>query len=292
MIVVTTPTGQIGRQLLDRLLDGGAPVRVIARDPGRLTPRVRAQAQVIEGTHADPAVVAGAIEGAGSVFWVVPPDPGAANVEDHFMRFTRPLCEALKGGAVQRVVTVSSLGRGRAKRAGQASASLATDEAIMGTGVRFRALCMPAFMDNMLWNAETIKGDGVFYGPSSPDLKLPACATRDIAAVAAGVLLDDSWTGQEDVPVLGPEDLSQNDLAQIMTEVLERPVRFQQVSGDASKASMNRFGMSEAWAQGLVDMLAETERGLYDGASRTPDSATPTSFRKWCEGVLRPAVVG
>jgi uncharacterized protein YbjT (DUF2867 family) len=33
MIVINTPTGQIGRQVLDRVLDSGKAVRVIARDP-------------------------------------------------------------------------------------------------------------------------------------------------------------------------------------------------------------------------------------------------------------------
>ena len=41
MIVITTPTGQIGRQVLDRILDSGEAVRVIARDPSRLPERVR-----------------------------------------------------------------------------------------------------------------------------------------------------------------------------------------------------------------------------------------------------------
>ena len=36
MIVLTTPTGAIGRQVLDHLLDHGEPVRVIVRDPSRL----------------------------------------------------------------------------------------------------------------------------------------------------------------------------------------------------------------------------------------------------------------
>ncbi|CAM5669026.1 NAD(P)H-binding protein OS=Streptomyces tendae OX=1932 GN=GUR47_03860 PE=4 SV=1 [Streptomyces tendae] len=45
MIVITTPTGGIGRQVLDDVLDAldarddGTAVRVIARDPGRLTAR-------------------------------------------------------------------------------------------------------------------------------------------------------------------------------------------------------------------------------------------------------------
>ena len=46
----------------------------------------------------------------------------------------------------------------------------------------------------------------------------------DVAAVAARLLLDPSWRGQEDVPVLGPEDLSFNDMAQIMSEVRGKPV--------------------------------------------------------------------
>ena len=36
MIVITTPTGLIGHQVLDTLLDSGEPLRVIARDPSVL----------------------------------------------------------------------------------------------------------------------------------------------------------------------------------------------------------------------------------------------------------------
>ncbi len=41
MIVVTTPTGRVGRQVLGRIPDGGKPVRVVARDPSRLDPQTR-----------------------------------------------------------------------------------------------------------------------------------------------------------------------------------------------------------------------------------------------------------
>jgi uncharacterized protein YbjT (DUF2867 family) len=47
MIVITTPTGDIGRQVLDRILDSGQAVRVIARDPARLPARVSARAEVV-----------------------------------------------------------------------------------------------------------------------------------------------------------------------------------------------------------------------------------------------------
>jgi uncharacterized protein YbjT (DUF2867 family) len=35
MIVIATLTGLIGHQVLDNVLDGGEPIRVIARDPSR-----------------------------------------------------------------------------------------------------------------------------------------------------------------------------------------------------------------------------------------------------------------
>jgi hypothetical protein len=43
-------------------------------------------------------------------------------------------------------------------------------------------------------------------------------------------------------------------------------------------------------AQGMVDMLRAKDQGLDGGVERTAQSATPTSFRQWCEEVLAPAV--
>lgn len=132
--------------------------------------------------------------------------------------FTLPACEAFRRHGVSRVVGVSALGRGVAENAGFVSASLAMDDLIAGTGVHYRALALPSFMDNIVRQAEVIKRPGRFFGPISEDRALPTCATRDIAAVAAGLLFDRSWSGVDSVAVLGPEDLSFNDMARIMSE--------------------------------------------------------------------------
>ena len=41
MIVITTPTGQIGSQVLGNLLDSGEELRVIVRDPSQFPAGVR-----------------------------------------------------------------------------------------------------------------------------------------------------------------------------------------------------------------------------------------------------------
>jgi uncharacterized protein YbjT (DUF2867 family) len=293
MIVITTPTGQIGRQVLSNLLGSGEPIRVIARDPSRLPTQARERVEVVQGSHGDLDVADRAFAGADAVFWLVPPDPRADSVQAAYLDFTRPAGDAFKRHEVQRVVGVSALGRGTrwAANAGLVTASLATDDLIASTGVSYRALTMPSFMDNLLRQTGAIKHQGRFFSPISGDRKLPSCATRDIAAAAAKLLLDASWSGVGSVPVLGPEDLSFNDMAQIMSEALGTPVRFQQIPGEALKARLTEQGMSQAMAQGTVDMLLAKNEGLDNAEPRTSQSTTPTRFRQWCEEVLKPAVL-
>ena len=292
MIVLTTPTGQIGRQILNNILDSGKSIRVIARDPSRLDPKVRDRVEVVQGSHNDINIVTKAFAGAESVFWLVPPTLTVEDAKQYYLDFTRPACEAIKSQSVKRVIGISSLGRKVAENYGLVAAAYAMDELIESTGVSYRSLQMPAFMDDILnFNIGSILSQGAFFGSQSGDHKTPACATRDIAAVATKLLLDDSWSGQDSVPVLGPEDISFNDIAQILSEVLEQPVRYQQISRADHKAALMQHGMGESYAQGVVDNQAQADRGIYNADPRTPQSNTPTSFRQWCEDTLKPAVL-
>jgi uncharacterized protein YbjT (DUF2867 family) len=195
----------------------------------------------------------------------------------------------LQRHGVKRVVGISALGRGVSDNAGLVTASLAMDDLIAATGVSYRALTMPSFMDNLLRQAEPITEQGMLFSPISGARKAPTVATRDVAEVAARLLLDDSWSGQGSVPVLGPEDLSFDEMAEIMSEVLGRPVRHQQIPLDTFRAGLIASGWSDAMAQGMVDMMRAKDEGLDNAEPRTPEATTPTTFRQWCEEVLRPA---
>ena len=54
---------------------------------------------------------------------------------------------------------------------------------------------------------------------------------------------------------------------------------------------MTSRGMSEAFAQGLADMMTAKNEGIDNTASRAVAADTPTTFREWSEAVLKPAVV-
>jgi uncharacterized protein YbjT (DUF2867 family) len=292
MIVVTTPSGQIGRQVLENVLRGGERVRVIARDPDGLSSETIARVEVVAGSHGAPEVVDKAFEGADSVFWLCPPDSRAPSAEVAYVDFSRPAAAAIDRHQVARVVGISALGRGTpiAEHAGLVTASLAMDDLLASTSASYCAVTNPSFMDNLLRQVEAIRTQGAFFLPIDGDLKQPSAATRDIAATAAELLLDHSWSGDSERPVMGPEDLSFNEMAAIMTDVLDRPVRFQRTPDDAYKARLLSFGMSEPMAQATLDMWTAYGEGLDLAEPRTAASTTPTSFRQWCEDTLKPAI--
>ncbi|MGW7414785.1 NAD(P)H-binding protein [Streptomyces sp. NPDC054863] len=296
MIVITAPTGNIGRHLLPLLLESapahGEELRVVARDPARLPDAVRDRVEVITGSHGDAEVVDRAFEGADAVFWLVPPDASLAP-EDAYRGFTRPAAKALVAHGTGHVVGVSALGRGTpvAHRAGLVTASLAMDDLITDTGVAYRALASPSFFENLLEDADTIRETGVFTDTLDADRRAPLAAVADIAAVAAGLLLNRSWSGSDSVPVLGPQDLSRNDLARIMTEQLGRPVRYARRPLDELHTDLLGLGLHEAFARGVVDMKRAKNEGLDAGVPRTPATSSPTTFALWCAQTLKPAVL-
>lgn len=295
MIVLTAPTGHIGGQLLRLLLETSTrtdELRVIVRDPAKLPESVRSRVDVVAGSHGDPEVVDRAFSGADAVFWLVPPDPAASSLDAAFSGFTRAAAKAFTVHGVEHVVGVSVLGRGTsvADRAGYVTASLAMDDLIAGSGVAYRALANPSFMDNLLWQANSIREDGVFTGTVAADRRAATVATRDIAAAAARLLLERSWSGVGEVPLLGPEDLSPNEMAHILSEVLGRPVRYERQSLEQALAVQTARGVSDAMATAFVDMMRAKDDGLDDGVPRSAAAASPTTFRQWCAQVLVPAI--
>ena len=149
MIVITTPTGQIGSQLVALLLADEQPVRVIVRDAAKLDASVRERVEIVEGSHDDPTVLDQALPGAEALFWLVPPDPRAPSAEAYYLAFARAGAEAIRRHGVGHVVGVTSAGHGWPKPAGLLSAAFAMDAELERSGAAYRALSMPFYMENL-----------------------------------------------------------------------------------------------------------------------------------------------
>lgn len=68
MIVITTPTGMIGSQVLQNVVSAGAPVRIIIRDAAKLPRKLKNSVEIIERSHGDAETLDRAFTGADAVF--------------------------------------------------------------------------------------------------------------------------------------------------------------------------------------------------------------------------------
>lgn len=289
MIVLTGATGQIGSAVLRSLIERGEQIRVIARDPARLPDDLRERIDVVTGSHSDRSVIDRALDGADALFWLPPANPTAASPYEAYVTASIPAADAVVRHSVARIVTVSALGHDVQIYAGHVSASHAMDDLFRSTGADLRVLAMPTFMDNLLRQKNAISR-GFVTGTVPADLRMPWVATRDIASVAADVLTDRSWTGQEIVEVMGPEDLSYEDIAAVLSDVLETPIRFSPGDRTADVEAMIGFGFSPAMAESAMAMDRAVERGINSAATRTSLNATPTTVRAFAAEVLKPAL--
>jgi uncharacterized protein YbjT (DUF2867 family) len=288
MIVITTPTGQIGGRLVRLLLERDVQLRVVARDASRLSADVRSRVEIVEGAHDDPAVLDRALPGADALFWLVPPNPTAPSAREHYLDFARAGAAAVARHGVGHVVGVTSAGHGWSKPAGVLSAAFAMDAELAASGAAYRALSMPFYMDNLLGQVGALR-QGVFSLTCAADEPLATVATRDIAAAAADLLTDLSWRGQADMPLFGPDRLTPNGMATILADELGTPVAYQRMAMVDFEGMLRAHGSSDQAVRDLTEMFAAQDDGIYDEDWPKAQLA-PTDFRTWCRDVLAPAM--
>jgi len=145
------------------------------------------------------------------------------------------------------------------------------------------------FMENFVWSLDGIRGAGSVFLPVSGSMRLPMIATQDVAAAAATILLDGSWTGQQAVGLHGPADLSYNEAAAAIGEGLGRPVRHVQVTPDQARESLEKMGIHPNVVTSYLEMYDALETGrLKIAEPRTPTTTTPTTLTTFAREVMKP----
>ena len=211
-ILVTTPAGKVGRKIVPELIAPEFSVRVITRDPAELPGEIREQVEVVRGSTDDTTTLRRALENVEALFWCVPtPALHETDVRGHFERFARAACRAIRAAGTPRVVTISAVGRGLACNAGPISGLHAMEDILNESGAAIRHLRCGLFMENLLWQAQTVFERGVLSWPIPRHVPLPMVAAGDIADVALRWLVRRDWSGIEAVAIHGPEDLSRGE---------------------------------------------------------------------------------
>lgn len=290
MIVITTPTGNIGRHLTQQLLSSNEKITLLVRDAQKLPETVRQQATVLEGSLDDVAFVTRATQGVDALFWLTPPNLQASDLRAWYRRFGEVAAEAVQANRIPYVVHVSS-GGGGVVDAGPVSGLHDVEHALDGVATNVLHLRCGNFMENFLTQLEPIQHQGCFYYPIPGDYPYPMVAAQDIASVAAEYLQTRSWTGSNVLAVHGAADLSNEEAARILSEVLGKTVRFVCVPPEQFRQVLLSQGTSSDGAEQLLRMFhAFSEKNAYAAEPRTPETTTATTLAQWARTVMLPLI--
>jgi uncharacterized protein YbjT (DUF2867 family) len=259
-ITVTTPTGHIGSKLSNLLLDRGAEVTVIARDPAKVKDLADRGARVIAGEHSDPAVVKRAIEGTDSLFWLVPPNYTTKYPRAEYRRFADAAATAISQSPQIKLVLLSSVGANHNEGVGPIKGSHDAEEKLRATVKNLTALRANYFMENVLSSLPTIIG-GNIYSVVPGSATTPQIATADVAAISADVLLA-GRDGQHILDLAGPEDISYDQVAETLSKTTGKTVRHVVVPDEALVSGLVGAGISSELARELVEMQHAFAKGM------------------------------
>lgn len=288
-ILVTTPTGDIGRIIVEELMAPEFSVRVIVRDPARLPEEIRRQVEVVRGSADDAVTLHRALTGVDTLFWCVPPESiHETNLRGHYERFARAASKAIREAQTPRVVTISAGGKGLAGNAGAISGLHAMEDILNQSGAAIRHLRCGWFMENLLAQTQSISEHGVLSYPMPGHIPIPMVAATDVADMALRWLVRRDWSGIDCPAVHGPEDLSCGQAAAIIERILERPVRYQEASANHYAQALVGRGASTEYARNQAEMFTALAGGILHAEPRTIETTTPTTLSAWAASELRP----
>ncbi|GIF06906.1 SDR family oxidoreductase [Actinoplanes siamensis] len=261
-ILVTGGTGNIGRLVVEQLLEAGVTVRVVSRRSHLLpSPHV----EVFPGDLAEPASLLPALQGADRMYLFPVPETASELVR---------LAESC---GIRRVVTLSS---GAVSTGHDTNFHLPVERAVEASGMEWTHIRPAEFMLNNLWLwGPSIRAERVVREPF-PDRTGYPVHERDVADAATVALLRDGHQGAA-YTLYGPELISRRDQVRMIADAIGDNIHLQVVTpAQARELYLAQGGFAAASADFLAGLQtysgAAPERAAVNHTPPATFTAMPT----------------
>jgi NAD(P)H dehydrogenase (quinone) len=247
-LAVTGSTGRLGSRVARALSELGVDQRLVVRDPSK--------APALPGSHiatadyGDSATVRTALTGAHTVFMV-----SAAETSDRVQKHLTFIDAAIDAG-VERIVYVSFFGASPTATFTLARDHWATEQHLRSVGVAHTIVRDNIYAD---FTPHFIGTDGSIRGPAG-DGRVAVVAQADIAEVAVAALTSDGAYDGRTLNLTGPEALTMDEIAAILSDHLGRTVTYIPETIEEAYASRAVYGAPpwqvDAWVSTYTAIAA------------------------------------
>jgi uncharacterized protein YbjT (DUF2867 family) len=269
-ILVTGARGHVGRAVLDALVVAGQDLRAASRDASALD--VPEGVAKVSADLEDPETLEAALDGVESVFLYTQ------------RKGIEGFVKAAEAAGVRHVVLLSSGAtlEPESTRSPIAALHRVVEDALKAASFGETLLNPGAFATNTLgWLPDIAEG---FVRIAYPDAQIGSIDERDIAAVAARVLIDGSHVG-EALPLSGPTAITFREQVEVLSDVLGRPLTVEELTPAEATERMLAAGLPPEFP---AELMRVWERVTKKPASvtdvvREVTGTAPRTYRQWVE---------
>lgn len=226
-ILVTGATGVTGNFAARRLLELNVPVRVMVRQHDERSEKLNTLgAEVVLGDFNDLGSLSAALRGVNGAYFVYPVAPGLLDA-------TALFAQAAKEEGVGLIVNVSQRTALRNAPSHSAQAHWVAERLLDRSGVPVTHLQPTLFMEWLAYFGQEIKDNNRLISPYGSKAKYASINSEDIGRVGAAILANPEGHAGKTYPLYGPDELTQEEVASILSGVLGREINYLSIEPDA-----------------------------------------------------------
>jgi uncharacterized protein YbjT (DUF2867 family) len=253
MILVTGANGLNGRELVSRLSARGIPVRALVRSAARTGALAALPGvEVVEGDMARPETLAEPLRGVDRAMLNSSADPGLLDVQTNFIN------AAAKAG-VRHVAKLSGNMPEIDSPFRFARMHTEIERRLEASGMAFTQVRCGEFMHSYFRQVPAIVARGAFFLPME-DARIASVDIGDIAQAFVAVLTTPGHEGKV-YTLTGSEALSMAEVADKLSAVTGKTIRYINVSPEQAKEAQLAAGMPPFLVDALAELFAERRKG-------------------------------
>jgi uncharacterized protein YbjT (DUF2867 family) len=276
MILVTGATGLNGSTAIREFVRRREPVRALVRSAAKAASGgAPANVEVVEGDMLRPETLGAALDGVDRVLMISAADDQLAETQQSFI-------DAAKQADVRRIVKFSGRGASLETPFRFNRMHAEVERYLEQSGLEWTHLRPSQFMQTYFREAPTIASEGVFYLPLE-DARLAPVDVDDIAK-AAFALLHGGGHGGKAYEMTGPEALTMDEVAERLSTVLGKPIRYVNVAPDEKRRTLLSAGIPPAFADAMDELFRERRKGAesaVDLSTHETLGLRPTTFEEF-----------
>lgn len=286
MNIILGASGQVGSAIADHLIKNNEPVRAVIRNPEKVADLESRELEVCIADYFDSEALKNAVKDGELIFVLTPEDAQSEDVIGDTQALLNNYRKAIKSSKINKLIGLSSIGAQHESRTGNLLMSYMLENAFTEISIP-QVFVRPAYYySNWLLYLSIVKEQGILPTFFPVDQKISMISPMDVAVFIADKIINGAEKSAT-YEIVGPKELSSNDVAEIFGEVLGCDVQAQQIPRERWKKTLQQAGFTDDAAQNLIEMTDAVINGYTTPEGKGSDPIiSQTTFKKYLKEII------